>query len=140
MSVRQDPQKVSVLFVCIENSSRSIMAEAFAKKIGLEASSAGTIPSTHVNPLVVEVMKEVGVDVSKRVPKDLTEEMIEGVGLVVLTDTSLEGAIPGTLRKKMRKKVVQWNISDPQGKSVEEIRYVRDEIERMVRQIARDSL
>ena len=133
---KQD-RKVPVLFVCIENSSRSVMAEAFARKLGLEASSAGTFPSTHVNPLVVEAMKEVGVDVSQRKPKELTGEMIEKAGLVVLTDASLEKAIPANLRKKMRKKVVEWYIPDPQGKPIEEIRNVRDEIEGMVEGLAK---
>src|ERR1022692_4289832 len=113
------------------------MAEAFARKLGLEASSAGTFPSTHVNPLVVEAMKEVGVDVSQRKPKELTGEMIEKAGLVVLTDASLEKAIPGNLRKKMRKKVVEGYIPDPQGKPIEEIRNVRDEIEGMVEGLAK---
>lgn len=126
----------SVLFVCIENSSRSVMAEGFAKEIGLEASSAGTFPSTHVNPLVTEVMKEVGIDVSRSKPKALSEKMIEDAGTVVLTDASLEKAIPGNLRKRMRKKVVEWNLPDPQGKDVEEVRYVRDQVRRLVEELA----
>jgi protein-tyrosine-phosphatase len=96
--------KPTVLFVCIENSSRSVMAEAFARKIGLEASSAGTFPSTYVNPLVVEAMKEVGVDVSQSRPRDLTGEMIEKAGLVVLTDASLEKAIPATIERRCERR------------------------------------
>ena len=115
------------------------MAEGFAKEFGLDASSAGTVPSTHVNSLVVEAMKEVGIDVSQSKPKELNGRMIEDAGLVVLTDASLEKAVPGDLRKKMRKKVVEWNLSDPQGKSIEEIRYIRDEIEGMVKALARTS-
>jgi arsenate reductase (thioredoxin) len=115
------------------------MAEGFAKGLGLDASSAGTFPSTHVNSLVVEAMKEVGIDVSRSKPKELDGRMIDDVALVVLTDASLERAIPGDLRKKMRKKVVEWNLSDPQGKSIEEIRYIRDEIEGMVKALARNS-
>jgi len=134
---KRDGRKNSVLFVCIENSSRSVMAEAFAKELGLDASSAGTIPTANVNPLVVEVMKEVGIDVSPSKPKELTTMMIDDASLVVLTDASLEGAIPGNLRKKMRKKVVYWSIPDPQGKSREEVRYVRDQVRRMVETLAR---
>ena len=136
MSRKHDGPEGSLLFVCIENSSRSVMAEAFARRLGLEASSAGTFPSTHVNQLVVEAMDEVGVDVSQSEPKELTEEMIEGAGLVVLTDASLKEAIPGRFRKKMRRKVVEWNLPDPQGKPIEEIRDVRDRIEDMVKALA----
>jgi protein-tyrosine-phosphatase len=65
--------------------------------------------------------------------------MIEHADLVILTDASLERSLPGTLLKKMRKKVVEWNLPDPQGKSIEEIRYIRDEIEGMVKALARNS-
>lgn len=61
------------------------MGEGFAKKMGLKASSAGTFPSTHVNPLVVDVMREVGIDVSQSEPKELTSQMIEDAEMVVLT-------------------------------------------------------
>jgi protein-tyrosine-phosphatase len=128
-----------ILFVCIENSSRSVMAEGFAKKLDLKASSGGTFPASHTNPLVVEVMEEVGVDVSQNKPKDLTEKMIDEAAVVVLTDASLEKAIPGNLRKRMRKrKVVQWNVLDPQGRSLEEIRYIRDDIRRRVDGLANE--
>ena len=135
----EDGRRSPILFVCIENSSRSVMAEAFAKNLGLEASSAGTFPSTHVNPLVLSAMGEVGIDVSRNIPKELTPEMIESAGLVVLTDSTLEKSLPGNLRKKMRKKLVEWSIPDPQGKSIEEIRYIRDMIERMVEALAKES-
>jgi len=100
------------------------MAEGFAREMGLDASSAGTFPSTHVNSLVVDAMKEVGIDVSRSKPKELTGEMIGGADVVVLTDASLEKAIPGNPRKKMRKKIVEWYLPDPQGKQLDEIRYV----------------
>ncbi len=125
-----------ILFVCIENSSCSVMAEAFAEQFGLDTSSAGTIPSTHVNPLVAEVMKEEGIYVSRHRPKEITGKMIDDASLVVLTDGSLEGAMPKDLRKKMRKKQVTWNLPDPQGKSIEEIRFIRDLIRRMTEKLA----
>ena len=128
----------SLLFVCIENSSRSQMAEGFAKEFGLEAVSAGTVPSTHVNPLVIDAMREVGVDISRNETKELTGEMIDDAGMVVLTDASLEKSIPGNLRRKMRKKVVVWNIPDPQGRQIEEIRFIRDGIRTKVESLARD--
>ena len=112
------------------------MAEAFAKRIGFEASSAGTVPATHVNPLVIEVMKEVGIDVSQRVPRPLTKEMIENVKVVVLTDASLEKSMPRNLWKKMRKKVLKWSIPDPQGASIEEVRFIRDRVKGEVEELA----
>lgn len=146
MSARQERRdekrrkNLVLLFVCIENSSRSVMAEGFARQLGLDASSAGTFPAMSVNSFVVEAMKEVGVDVSQSKPKELTGEMIEDAGLVVLTDASFERAIPDKFRRKMRKKVVHWNIADPQGKPIEEIRYIRDQIRRMVEKLAKDSI
>ena len=124
--------KRSFLFVCIENSSRSQIAEGFAKELGFDAVSAGTVPSTHVNPLVIDAMREVGVDISANKPKNLTGEMIDDADLVILTDASLEKSLPGNLRKKMRKKVVVWNFPDPQGKPIEEIRFIRDSIKAKV--------
>lgn len=133
---RRTGRKKSVLFVCIENSSRSVMAEAFARRLGLDATSAGTVPAAQVNPIVTEVMKEVGADVSQAKPKKLTEEMIEAADVVVLTDATLKSAIPSGLRKRMKKKVVEWYIPDPQGRIIEEIRFLQDEIEGMVKKLA----
>lgn len=126
----------SVLFVCIENSSRSVMAEGFAKAMGLRASSAGTFPATQTNARVVQAMAEDGIDVSQNKPKQLTEQMIDAADVVVLTDALLGQAIPGNLRKRMKKKIVEWSIPDPQGKDIEEIRFVRDQIRRMVASLA----
>jgi protein-tyrosine-phosphatase len=139
LAKRRDEAGIKVLFVCIENSTRSQIAEGFARKLGMVASSAGTVPSTHVNPLVIDAMREVGVDISRSSPKELTGEMIESTSIVVLTDASLEKSLPGNLRRKMRKKIVEWNLLDPQGKSIEEIRFVRDQIERMVEALAKSS-
>ena len=123
----------SVLFVCIENSSRSQIAQGFAKKLGLEANSAGTFPSTYVNPLVIQVMLEKGIDISHEVPKSLTPEMIHRADVIVLTDSSLEDSIPKKLRGKMKTKLVIWSIPDPQSEPIEGIRIVRDEIENNVK-------
>lgn len=128
----------SVLFVCIENSSRSQIAEGFANEFGLKAASAGTVPSTHVNPLVVDAMREAGVDISRNKPKELTGGMIEDADLVVLTDDSLERSIPGNLRRKMRKKAIVWSIPDPQGEAMEEIRFIRDGIKAKVESLAKN--
>lgn len=122
----------SILFVCIENSSRSQMAEGFARRLGMKATSAGTVPSTHVNPLVVQAMKEKGIDITQTRPKEVTPAMVDQARMVVLTDASLRQSLDKDIAKRMKKKVVEWNVPDPQGKSIEEIRYIRDQIERMV--------
>ena len=121
-----------ILFVCIENSSRSQMAEGFARKLGIDAMSAGTLPSTHVNPIVVKAMAEEAIDISQAKPKHLTEEAIEKASLVVLTDGAIEQSIPKEFRKKMKRKMMIWTVADPQGRSVEEVRFIRDEIKRLV--------
>jgi len=112
------------------------MAEGFAKGVGLRASSGGTFPAMQTNALVVQAMAEAGIDVSQNKPKKLTEKMIDAADVVVLTDASLGRAIPGNLRKRMKKKVLEWSIPDPQGKDIEEIRFVRDQIRRMVSSLA----
>ena len=73
----------SYLFVCVHNAGRSQMAEAFAKRRGLKAASAGTVPATTVNPAVVQAMNEKGIDISSSTPKLLTPEMINQATLVV---------------------------------------------------------
>ena len=83
---KSDHQKNSVLFVCIENAGRSQMAEAFFRKYvpeGYEPSSAGTRPVSSINPLAIEAMKEVGIDISKQRSKILTEDMIRQSALRV---------------------------------------------------------
>lgn len=124
------PQETKILFVCIENSSRSQMAEGFARAKGISVASAGTFPANQVSPLVVQVMKEKGIDITSAKPKSITKRMVEEAQVVVLTDASLEDLLPKNIRKKIGKKLVTWSISDPQGQPIEVVRYVRDGIER----------
>ena len=98
----------SILFVCIENSSRSQMAEGFARSLGLDANSAGTFPSTHVNPLVVQAMLEKDIDISGKSPKKITRDLIDQADIVVLTDASIEKAFPKDLKGRMKKKLISW--------------------------------
>lgn len=122
-----------ILFVCVENAGRSQMAEAFAKKYGLDATSAGTLLAERVNPTVVEAMLEVGLDISTQKPKLLTPEMIADASIVFTMGCSVEDVCPAPTFAKMRKKLVDWNLPDPKGKSLEEVRRIRDEIEGRVR-------
>ncbi len=123
------PKNRSFLFVCAHNAGRSQIAEAFAKRRGLKASSAGTTPSSAVNPTVVRAMKEKGIDISSNVPKLLTNEMINQATLVITMGCSVEEVCPKPMFAKMQKKLVDWDIEDPKGKKIEEIRHIRDEIE-----------
>ena len=120
----------NILFISIENSSRSQMAEGFARARGMNATSAGTFPASQISSLVVQAMKEKGIDISSAKPKAITEQMVQEANVVVLTDASLEELLPKNIRKKIGKKLVAWSISDPQGQPIEVVRFVRDGIER----------
>jgi protein-tyrosine-phosphatase len=116
-----------VLFVCVENAGRSQMAEAFAKYYGkgkIEALSAGTMPSKEVNPLVVEVMREKGIDISGNKPKLVNTQMIQEADAVIVMGCGAQGFCPAPLLKK----VVDWELEDPKDKPIEKVREIRDEI------------
>ena len=123
------------LFVCVENAGRSQMAEAFAKKHGLKAVSAGTLPGIHVNPVVVEAMREKGIDLSRAQPKTLTSKMIEEADIVVTMGCSVEEVCPRPMLAQMQKKLVDWHLEDPKGKPISEVRKIRDQIERNVSEL-----
>ena len=134
-----DSMSEEFLFVCVENAGRSQMAEAFARKIGLRASSAGTVPSTKINPVVIQVMKEKGIDITQNTPKSLTSEMINSATLVVTMGCSVTEVCPKPMLAQMQKKLVDWNLPDPKGKAVDEVRAIRDEIEMRVMELWRAS-
>jgi protein-tyrosine-phosphatase len=108
------------------------MAEAFAKTYGkgkVDATSAGTMPAKEVNPIVVQVMKEKGIDLSVNKPRLITSQMVQEADKVVVMGCSAEGFCPAP----MLNKVVDWGIEDPKGKPIEKAREIRDEIEKKVR-------
>ena len=124
-----------VLFLCVHNAGRSQMAAGFAQHIGgsnIEIFSGGTEPADAVNPVAVEVMKEVGIDISAAVPQLLTDDMLHRVDVVVTMgcgDTCLY--IAG-------KTYLDWPLEDPKGKSIETVREIRTEIESRVRGLLKD--
>ena len=123
-----------VLFVCVENAGRSQMAEAFANKYGKDkfiVSSAGNKPADKVNPVVVEVMKEKGIDISLNKPKLLTFQIAQDADLVVTMGCNDQGICPGPFFKP----TVDWKLEDPKGKRIEQIREIRDEIERRIQKL-----
>ena len=121
-----------VLFVCVRNSGRSQMAEAFFNQIAegkAQAYSAGTQPADKVNPAVVEAMREVGIDISGNRPKALTMEMVEKADRMITMGCSAEA---GAVCPASFIETEDWALEDPEGKSLEEVRKIRDEIEKRV--------
>jgi protein-tyrosine-phosphatase len=107
------------------------MAEAFANKYGegkLTASSAGIKLADKVNPVVVEAMKEKGIDISMNKPKLLTTKMSNEADLIVTMGCGAAEICPGPFFKT----TVDWGLEDPKGKPLEKVREIRDEIERKV--------
>ena len=119
-----------VLFVCIGNAGRSQMAQAFAERAGLEVRSAGSRAETQLHPEVVEVMSELGFDLSGRVPHQLTDEDVEWADLVVTMGCGDAcPVLPG-------KRYLDWKILDPMGLRIEMVREIRNEIAGLVDELA----
>jgi arsenate reductase (thioredoxin) len=125
----------TVLFVCLHNAGRSQMSEtllARATNGRHRALSAGTTPAERVHPEVVEVMREVGIDLSDREPRRLTRELAEQADVVVTMGCGDACPyIPG-------KRYVDWELPDPKGRPVEEVRALRDDIASRVETLARE--
>jgi protein-tyrosine-phosphatase len=120
---------VNLLFVCLHNAGRSQMSAAlFERAAGARhtAESAGTTPAEHVHPEVVEVMREVGIDLADKTPQLLTTELAERADVVVTMGCGDACPyIPG-------KRYIDWNLPDPKGRPIEDVRRLRDDIERRV--------
>jgi arsenate reductase (thioredoxin) len=127
-----------ILFVCVENAGRSQMAQGFAEKYGLKSSSAGTVLASRINPVVIDAMKEKGIDISKNTPKMITPEMIHRATLVVTMGCSVEDVCPKPMLAQMQKKLVDWNLLDPKRRTIGKVREIRDGIERRVIQLAKE--
>ena len=125
-----------MLFVCVENAGRSQMAEAFARRRGLAAECAGTVPAESGNPAVVQAMAEKAFNLSLKKPKMLTMEMVNRADLVVTMGCSVEKVCPRPMLQRMDKKLVDWDLEDPKGKPLPEVRKIRNEIERRVEELA----
>ena len=104
----------TILFVCVENAGRSQMAEGFFKKYvqkGFEVNSAGTKPVSQINPLAIQAMREVGIDISKQKSKEITEEMMYSSESIVNMGCMDKSFCPTIFLPK----VIEWNLSDPKG-------------------------
>jgi arsenate reductase (thioredoxin) len=123
-------ETIKILFVCVENARRSQMAQGFAEAPGkrkLEVYSAGSRPASQIDPVVVEVMKEKGIDLSGKKPKGLNDlPPVEMDYLVTMGCEETCPAVPAV-------KIIEWQIPDPKGKPVHEIRRIRDILETKVK-------
>jgi protein-tyrosine-phosphatase len=126
-----------VLFVCVENAGRSQIAEGFFKKLApseCEGISAGTIPVSEINPLAVQAMKEVDIDISDNKSKLVTNKMIEESDSVVNMGCMDKESCPALFVEE----IDDWAIEDPKGKSIEVVRRIRDSIELKVKELVSD--
>jgi arsenate reductase (thioredoxin) len=127
--------KKTILFVCVENAGRSQIAEGYFRKYapeGYEPFSAGTKPTSQINPLAIQVMNEIGIDISKQIPKDLTEDMMRNSDKIINMGCMDKNFCPTLFIPK----VIDWGLEDPKDKPIEVIREIRDEIERRIKELA----
>ena len=132
----QQQENGIILFVCVENAGRSQIAEGFFNQKyapkGYSAISAGTRPVSQINPLAVQAMSEVGIDISSQKSKIITEDMIKSSAKSVNMGCIERAECPMLFINN----VIDWGIEDPKGKPIEKIREIRDEIDTRVREIA----
>jgi arsenate reductase len=127
--------KIKIVFICVENARRSQMAQGFAEVFGgekVEVYSAGSIPSSQIDPIVIEVMKEKGIDLSSKRPKGLND--LPPIEMDYLVTMGCEETCPAVPTKK----IIEWDIPDPKGKSIDIVRNVRDMVEGRVRALLKE--
>jgi arsenate reductase len=121
-----------VLFVCVHNAGRSQMAAGLLERRArgrVRVRSAGSTPASEIHSTVVEVMAEVGIDVSREVPKALTTDAVEAADVVVSMGCGDAcPVVPG-------RRYLDWDLPDPSGRSLDEVRAIRDEIDGRVRSL-----
>jgi len=125
-----------ILSVCVENAGRSQMAQGFAEAFGkgnVEVYSAGSRPASQINPMAIEAMKEKGIDLSGRLPKGLND--LPPVEMDYLITMGCEETCPAIPAKKF----IEWQIPDPKGKPIDEIRRIRDMLEAKVKALLEEA-
>lgn len=129
--------RMRILFVCVHNSGRSQMAEAYvnalARESGLDvhAESAGTVAGSAINPVAIAAMAEVGIDLTGHKPKRLTQEMVDAANRVITMGCGVEAdACPARFLVSE-----DWGLDDPAGQPIEKVRQIRDEIKDRVDQL-----
>jgi arsenate reductase len=123
----------TIIFACVHNAGRSQMAaalfNAMADPLKARAISAGTEPGTRVHPEVLEVMREIGIDLSNAMPQKLTEELAASADLLVTMGCGEKCPyVPGLRRD-------DWPLRDPKGLAIDEVRAIRDEVRERVRDL-----
>lgn len=129
--------KPTVLFVCVHNAGRSQMAAGLMKTLGadrVEVLSAGSAPKDSINPIAVQVMQEIGIDISNNVPKVLTPEAVQESDAVITMGCG--DACPFYPGKRYE----DWVLDDPAGQGIESVRIIRDEIKKRVEQLLSELL
>ena len=119
----------SVLFVCVHNAGRSQMAAGFLRHLGegrVEVRSAGSAPADQINPVAIEAMREVGIDIASEQPKVLTTDTVEFSDAVITMGCG--DACPFFPGKRYE----DWQLEDPAGQGIESVRAIRDEIRQRV--------
>jgi arsenate reductase len=127
-------QKKTILFVCVENAGRSQMAEGFFRKYapeGYESISAGTKPTPQINPIIVQAMEEVGVNIKQQKPKEITKDMMRNSTKIVNMGCMDKFFCPTLFIPNL----IDWGIEDPKEKSIGQVREIRDDIEQRVKQL-----
>lgn len=128
-------EKRRIVFICVENARRSQMAEGFAEALGredVEVYSAGSNPSSQIDPSVIEVMKEKGIDLGTKRPKGLND--LPPTEMDYLVTMGCEESCPAIPAKR----IIEWEIPDPKGKPIELYREIRDTIEHKVKAFLED--
>lgn len=129
--------KPTVLFVCVHNAGRSQMAAGFMRTLGadrVEVLSAGSAPKDSINPIAVQAMQEVGIDISNNVPKVLTPEAVQESDAVITMGCG--DACPFYPGKRYE----DWVLDDPAGQGIESVRIIRDDIKKRVEQLLSELL
>lgn len=129
--------KPTVLFVCVHNAGRSQMAAGFMRTLGadrVEVLSAGSAPKDSINPIAVQAMQEVGIDISNNVPKVLTPEAVQESDAVITMGCG--DACPFYPGKRYE----DWVLDDPAGQGIETVRVIRDDIKKRVEQLLSELL
>ncbi|MCR2817736.1 arsenate reductase ArsC [Microbacterium sp. zg.Y1090] len=131
------PAKPSVLFVCVHNAGRSQMAAGFLRDIAgdrIEVRSAGSLPAERINPVAVDAMAEIGIDITAEQPKVLTTEAVQASDVVITMGCGDACPIfPG-------KRYEDWTLDDPAGQGIDAVRPIRDDIRARIEQLVGELL
>ncbi|TFB15616.1 arsenate reductase ArsC [Microbacterium sp. 3H14] len=127
--------KPSVLFVCVHNAGRSQMAAGFLRDIAgdrIEVRSAGSMPADQINPIAVEAMSELGIDITAEQPKALTTEAVQASDVVITMGCG--DACPFFPGKRYE----DWKLDDPAGQGIDAVRPIRDDIRARIEQLVNE--